>query len=836
MASLQQIISWFKTGLFPNEDQFRQTWQSFWHKSERIPQTQIFGLQETLESATRGLIYQNPVDAVSDLATTYPNAQVGWAAMVRNAGYIYSFNGTAWANTGLTAFPANVATQDELAQLGLNLEQITTLDAQIIPFKSSGSGYWGGTEGKPVQVMSFAGFYYMNLLPYTEGSIKARNFFTSSTAGICAFVDSSGNYIGRQVGNSTDLIEFTPPAGCAFLGFFFDARQGQDISKATIEIRVNSIKKEAITILPAQIVGENNLDERLQETVGQVSNYVGVFTPNPTSPNTAPINVLRGNANIYIVNLTSVEFYATSGNIEMYILRKSGSEFIFHSKKIINVIDGLNVVNLNYGIGQWAVLFKQLDGQSKLYYSTGSNATGFYITQSITIPNDDDSQLVIPESFINGIASTSVNYNYLIRIRQDNYINDLAIFNEELFQNDYNLIRAQIVGSETASTTPGNPFGSIYVFNKEIHANIQGFSIRASQAGVIEIILLKISGENYNTVVLPYDCIAGNNYFPYVLDNFLGKIGVRCISGKFYFSQNDITSVLSSISIPTSSDTPTQLSVSSVNAGNLPNWNLSIVPDLFIKEFKNNIVARLSQVEEDIKNIKPEIVDSEILRKKLLAIGDSITAISQGDTYAQRIARWMDAEEYNNVAIGGATWAWRTGTTQTDNPGTDDTNVMSNQVLKVIKMFNDGVMTAPDLIFLSAAINDVARNHAIGNVATEYAKNLADVDMYSIIGSIRWCVQTLMQTFPDVRIFLLTPLHTSVAARTFEKMKSYRQAILDSGVRLSVPIIDCTAECLINEINESRYMQADKLHPNSAGQNMMARYVWNRLVNFYYDV
>jgi hypothetical protein len=117
MASLQQILSWFKTGLFPNEDQFRQTWLSYWHKSEKIPQSQVFGLQETIESATRGLIYQNPVPTKSALATTYPNAKVGWAAMVLDEGYIYSYNGASWANTGLTAFPNDVATQDDLAQL-----------------------------------------------------------------------------------------------------------------------------------------------------------------------------------------------------------------------------------------------------------------------------------------------------------------------------------------------------------------------------------------------------------------------------------------------------------------------------------------------------------------------------------------------------------------------------------------------------------------------------------------------------------------------------------------------------------------------------------------------
>ena len=41
MVSLATIISWFKTGLYPTEDQFRETWLSFWHKSEKIPISQI---------------------------------------------------------------------------------------------------------------------------------------------------------------------------------------------------------------------------------------------------------------------------------------------------------------------------------------------------------------------------------------------------------------------------------------------------------------------------------------------------------------------------------------------------------------------------------------------------------------------------------------------------------------------------------------------------------------------------------------------------------------------------------------------------------------------------
>ena len=40
------IYSWFQTDDFPTEAQFRATWDSFWHKSESIPMSQIQGLSQ----------------------------------------------------------------------------------------------------------------------------------------------------------------------------------------------------------------------------------------------------------------------------------------------------------------------------------------------------------------------------------------------------------------------------------------------------------------------------------------------------------------------------------------------------------------------------------------------------------------------------------------------------------------------------------------------------------------------------------------------------------------------------------------------------------------------
>ena len=43
MVTLADIFSWFETGDFPTQQEFRDTFSSFWHKSEKIPGTQIEG-------------------------------------------------------------------------------------------------------------------------------------------------------------------------------------------------------------------------------------------------------------------------------------------------------------------------------------------------------------------------------------------------------------------------------------------------------------------------------------------------------------------------------------------------------------------------------------------------------------------------------------------------------------------------------------------------------------------------------------------------------------------------------------------------------------------------
>jgi hypothetical protein len=131
MASLEQIFGWFKRGFYPTEDQYKQTWGSFWHKSERLPQSQVLGLNDALnDKASKGdlanvgasLIYKPEVPTSAALYTTYPDAKTGWAAKVTATGTIWQCevkdDGTkSWADTGLTAFPSDVVVEPDLIKV-----------------------------------------------------------------------------------------------------------------------------------------------------------------------------------------------------------------------------------------------------------------------------------------------------------------------------------------------------------------------------------------------------------------------------------------------------------------------------------------------------------------------------------------------------------------------------------------------------------------------------------------------------------------------------------------------------------------------------------------------
>ena len=64
MANLSTIKNWFKTGLKPTQQQFWDTWDSFWHKDDTIPVANIEGIDNLLnQKANKSVLEAHLIDA-----------------------------------------------------------------------------------------------------------------------------------------------------------------------------------------------------------------------------------------------------------------------------------------------------------------------------------------------------------------------------------------------------------------------------------------------------------------------------------------------------------------------------------------------------------------------------------------------------------------------------------------------------------------------------------------------------------------------------------------------------------------------------------------------------
>lgn len=118
-------------------------------------------------------------------------------------------------------------------------------------------------------------------------------------------------------------------------------------------------------------------------------------------------------------------------------------------------------------------------------------------------------------------------------------------------------------------------------------------------------------------------------------------------------------------------------------------------------------------------------------------------------------------------------------------------------------------------------------------------------------GRVNIGISHLKRVFPDKQIILLTPLHRSFAAfndknvqpdesyqnRCGEYIDAYVSAIKEAGNLWGIPVIDFNAVTGINPMIEEQVMyfhdaDTDRLHPNTDGQERMARTLMYQLISF----
>ena len=160
-------------------------------------------------------VFKDPVPTFSALATTYPAPLQGWSAMVEDVGVIYQYNGMAWASTGLSNFPTNVATLSDLEllaettnmlkiQSGLNLiNPFTVVDGYYINI-ANGVLVASNTYGTSDYIKVEAGKVYTGV----------NNKSATSTFRNVGFYDVGKNFIS---GIDAITKTFTTPNNAAFV-------------------------------------------------------------------------------------------------------------------------------------------------------------------------------------------------------------------------------------------------------------------------------------------------------------------------------------------------------------------------------------------------------------------------------------------------------------------------------------------------------------------------------------------------------------------------------------------------------------------------------------------
>lgn len=157
-------------------------------------------------------------------------------------------------------------------------------------FKISGTGYWSGTDGEAVSVVNDSNYNYMSLIDVIPGSRMRLSGFYSSGAGfgICAYIDSNGNYLGRlssSVNFATGEYDVILPNNVYKIGLYFNNAGGVNwpIEKAKIIIGEYIVKLKSLALpdgyeelltLPTRVTNLEEVEQFCYDIIRQVTyNY-----------------------------------------------------------------------------------------------------------------------------------------------------------------------------------------------------------------------------------------------------------------------------------------------------------------------------------------------------------------------------------------------------------------------------------------------------------------------------------------------------------------------------------------------------------------------------------
>ena len=211
-------------------------------------------------------------------------------------------------------------------------------------------------------------------------------------------------------------------------------------------------------------------------------------------------------------------------------------------------------------------------------------------------------------------------------------------------------------------------------------------------------------------------------------------------------------------------------------------------------------------------------------------LGDSITAGSFGDAYLPYLNEQLIFKEQYEIAVSGATWS-HTATTSSISG-----NTIYNQVVNMIDLVTTSSYEIPEVIFISCGTNDISR--ALGTPTDVYddldfiSLSANDSQLQNVSGGIRYVCDTILTEYPDVQIILIAPIQRGDSINN-PTVKAIKDTIIECGSLGSMEVIDAYSKCGIYgyfDIATNKYLD-DNLHPNTAGANKLANFLFKALKN-----
>ncbi len=219
----------------------------------------------------------------------------------------------------------------------------------------------------------------------------------------------------------------------------------------------------------------------------------------------------------------------------------------------------------------------------------------------------------------------------------------------------------------------------------------------------------------------------------------------------------------------------------------------------------------------------------ELKGKKINFLGDSITegagASCPENVYHQVMKRKYGLSEARNYGIGGSRFARQI------NP--DYSLPCDHDFCERLHTMDDDA----DIVVVFGGTNDFG--HGDAPIGTP-----SDREPNTFYGACHYICKNLMEKYPESVIVFMTPCHRYAETMTngdannkaynYGDLKAYVNIIREVAEQYSLPVVDLYASSGIQpnvEVNREKYMP-DRLHPNDAGNALIAERLGNFLLSY----